>query len=104
MTIWLYSSANPSLGDHPPPIDEISNMENEATQDEVGDLEELRRVCIARSMPAVRHYLDAPEYIGMEGQAIFYLRKILDLFPQTPPVVARQLAERNLKWAQKMSE
>lgn len=102
MMTWLYSSANPSPGDHPPPIEDSSNNDSDTAVDEMDDLETLRRVCIARSMPAARHYLDAPEYTGMDGQAVLYLRKILDLYPKAPPVIARRLAQRNLAWVSKM--
>lgn len=104
MMIWLYSSAIPTQADHPPPIEDILMKDSEPTGGEVDDLETLRRVCIARSMPAARHYLDAPEYTGMDGQAVLYLRKILDSFPKTPPAIARRLAQRNLAWAQKTSQ
>lgn len=104
MMAWLNSSAIPSPGDHAPPaIEETQVQDDGFAIDEEDDLEILRRVCIARSTPAARHYLDAPEYAGMEGQAIIYLRKILDLFPIVPPVIARRLAERNWAWMQRLA-
>ena len=103
MMAWLNSSALPSTGDHPPSIEETQVRDDDEV-DEEEDLETLRRVCIARSMPAARHYLDAPEYSGMEGPAIIYLRKILDMFPKLPPFMARRLAQRNRDWMQKMSK
>lgn len=102
--VWLYSSANPLQGDHAPPIEGPSVEDSNHTGAEADDLETLRRVCIARSMPAARHYLDAAEYVGMDGQAVLYLRKILDSFPKAPPIIARRLAQRNLAWTRKMSQ
>ena len=104
MMAWLNSSALPSTGGVYPPSIEETQVRDDDEVDEEEDLEILRRVCMARSMPAARHYLDAPEYSGMEGPAIIYLRKILDMFPKLPPFMARRLAQRNRDWMQKMSK
>ncbi|KPI45917.1 uncharacterized protein AB675_752 [Cyphellophora attinorum] len=104
MMAWLNSSALPASGNSFPEIEDVEKDQNTVPDNEVNDLEVLRRVCIPWSTPAACHYLDASEYQGMTGPAVLHLRRILDLFPRLSSVLARRLAQNNHTQAQTLAK